>query len=92
MKRPCYLAGGTTEREDPPSGSHVVTHIYIYIYTQTHTLAQRARARQRRTECRRKGMRACERRSEEKVAGMVWVERGRVIEGDGGGRRMERGK
>lgn len=57
MKRPCYLAGGTTEREDPPSGSHVVTH--------THT--QRARARQRRTECRRKGMRAREsRRTEEK--------------------------
>lgn len=39
MKRPCYLAGGTTEREDPPSGSHVVTHTYIYIYTDTHARA-----------------------------------------------------
>lgn len=30
MKRPCYLAGGTTEREDPPSGSHVVTHTHTH--------------------------------------------------------------
>lgn len=70
LKRPCYLAGGTTEREDPPSR---IARVCVYICI--HTRWRNVHARERRTECRRKGMRA---RGGPRG---VWIERGRLYRG-----------
>lgn len=66
MKRPCYLAGGTTEREDPPSESHVVTH--------THNVHVRVK------EGRSVAEKACV-HARAGGEGMAWIERGRVYRG-----------
>lgn len=60
MKRPCYLAGGTTEREDPPSGSHVVTHTYIHIRRHTRSRNVHVRVKEGRSVAEKACVRARE--------------------------------
>lgn len=46
LKRPCYLAGGTTEREDPPSR---IARVCVYICIHTHDGATCTRVKEGRS-------------------------------------------